>query len=72
MKQKDRPWWIKERLNPQLGTFYVGCGQLAKTVARDMESPIYGGAIMHRYPDWKSYDKRLRELRKNGSRVHLR
>lgn len=63
------PWWIKERYNPQLGTYYVGMGRMSKTAARRAENPLYGSNIMHCFDSQDAYDVRLRDLREAGERV---
>lgn len=65
-----KPFWIKERYNPQLGVYYVGEGQMSRTAAKRHERPLYGENIMHEYPDQKAYEAKLAELRKMGKRVH--
>lgn len=64
-----KPYWIKERHNPQLGTYYVPCGQMSRTAAKKYERPLYGDNIMHEYPDEISYQAKLAELRKRGENV---
>lgn len=39
-------WWIKERNNPQTGTYYVREGRLSKRAAARMENTIYGSNRM--------------------------
>ena len=67
--RRQRQWWIKERDNPQLGTYWVACGQLSKTAARRMEGSLYGMNIMHGYDTEEAYNARLSELRKSRERV---
>jgi hypothetical protein len=62
-------YWIKERRNPQLGTYWVGCGPLAAKEAKKRESSIYGFNVMHGYDTETAYLSRLSELRRNGERV---
>jgi len=66
---KQHPWWIKERFNPQLGTYYVACGQMSKTAAKRYEKPLYGDNVMHRFDAEADYKARLDELKKQGERV---
>lgn len=63
-------YWIKERFNVQLGTYWVPCGQMTKADARKCERPIYGSNTMHGYDTEAEYKKRLKELKDSGSRVH--
>lgn len=66
---KPRRFWIKERYNPQLGTYYVACGAMSIRKAKNEEHPLYGDNIMHEYPDEKSYNAKLAELKARGERV---
>jgi hypothetical protein len=67
--RKPRLYWIKERQNPQLGTYYVACGLMFKSEAKRMASPLYGDNIMHRFYTKDAYDARLAELRAKGEAV---
>ena len=67
---KTKPYWIKERHNPQLGVYYVGCGQMTARDAKRHESPIYGDNIMHEYRSRADYAAKLEELQKRGEKVH--
>jgi len=62
-------FWIKERHNPQLGVYYVACGQLTKVEARKQEKPIYGDNVMHEFETQRAYELRLAELRKEGHKI---
>jgi hypothetical protein len=64
-----KPYWIKERHNPQLGVYYVACGQMSETAAKAYERSKYADNTMHRFDDEASYLARLAELRKDGERV---
>lgn len=59
-----KSFWIKERNNPQLGTYYVACGQLSKTAARKMERSLYGSNVMLEFKSEAEYRAKLAELRK--------
>jgi len=68
--KRIKPWWIKERDNPQLGTYWVACGQLSKTEATRMErGSIYGCNIMHRFDTELEYLSKLTELKNRKERV---
>ena len=71
MKTRVRttPWWIKERHNPQLGVYYVACGQMAARDAKRYESALYGDNTMMRYETEADYSAALAELRERGERV---
>lgn len=62
-------FWIKERHNPQLGTYWVACGKMSKADARKCERPLYGFNIMHAFDSEEAYNARLDELRKAKERV---
>lgn len=65
-----RGFYIKERHNPQLGVYYVACGQMTKRDARKWESnSIYGNNIMHRFEDADSYRDKIRDLKESGESV---
>lgn len=68
-KKKQQPFWIKERHNPQLGVYYVACGQMSKTAAKNHEKPLYGSNIMHEYETEEAYQDRLAELLATGKSV---
>ena len=65
-----KSFWIKERHNPQLGTYYVGCGQLSKQVAKKMGNPIYGHNVMLEFKTESDYVAKILDLRTQGARVH--
>jgi len=62
-------YYIKERYNPQTGTYFVAEGQMTKTEAKRHEKPIYGWNIMHGFDSLAAYEKRLGELKSEGRRV---
>lgn len=68
--KRVKPFWIKQRYNPQLGTYYVPEGQMSKTAAKRYERPLYGDACMHRYETKSDYNTALDKLRKDGEKVH--
>lgn len=65
----QKKWWIKTRYNPQLDTYYVACGLLSKTKAKDLEKTLYGENVMTSYDDQASYLAALAAYREQGSRV---
>lgn len=67
--KRVKPWWIKERDNPQLGTYFVACGQMSKTAAKKHETPLYGFNIMHRFDTEEAYQAELAALKKRKERV---
>jgi hypothetical protein len=66
---KQKMFWIKERDNPQLGTYFILCGQLSKAVAKGMENPLYGSNIMRSYPDEAAYEKEIKKLKEEGASI---
>lgn len=64
-----KSFWIKKRDNPQLGTYYILCGQLSKTAARKQEKALYGHNTMHEYQTEQEYNKAIEELKASGASV---
>ena len=64
-----KQYYIKQRINPQLGTCYVPCGQLSNTAAKRKEGALYGGNYMIGFDTEAEYNARLAELRASGERV---
>jgi hypothetical protein len=62
-------WWIKERDNPQTGTYFCACGQMSKREAKKREDPLYGSNIMRPYATEAEYRAALESLRAAGERV---
>ena len=62
-------FWIKERENPQLGTYYVACGQISIKEALPRERTLYGFNIMHRYATKEAYEAEISRLKAKGERV---
>ena len=67
--KRQKLFWIRERDNPQLGTYFVCCGQLSKIEAKNAEHSLYGYNTMHSYNDEQEYIKAIEELKKNGKSV---
>lgn len=66
----DPPYWIRERQNPQLGTYFVAEGQMSKTAAKRYETgSLYGGNVMHRYENEIKYINAIEKLKKAGERI---
>ena len=60
-------FWIKERENPQLGTYYVACGQITIKEAQGYErKSLYGFNIMHKYATKEAYGAELSRLKESG------
>jgi len=67
--KRARRFWIKERHNPQLGIYFVPCGQMSEAVARRATLTLYGENFMHPFATEAAYNERLAELRKGNHRV---
>ena len=55
-------YWIKERHNPQLGTYYTPMGEMSVKDAAKHERSLYGFNVMLRYKTKTEYDARVKEL----------
>lgn len=66
---KPRYYWIKERHNPQLGIYYVACGNLSIKNAMKMECGIYGNNIMTKFASEAAYNNALQKLKDQGKPV---
>lgn len=67
---KGKYFWIKERDNPQLGTYYVAMGNITTKEAKKYESPrLYGSNIMHKYDTKEAYETALFYLKREGKRI---
>ncbi len=66
---KRTKFWIKQRDNPQLGTYYVPMGQMAKADAKKCESPLYGSNSMLSFDTEEDYRAKIAELKLSGERV---
>ena len=62
-------WWIKERYNPQLGVYYVACGNIPQATAKRMADSLYGTNVMHPYKSKELYVDALSDLLNEGGRV---
>lgn len=63
-------FWIKERYNPQLGTYYVACGNTYTVKdAKKAESPFYGDNTIHKFDTETEYNAEIERLKKAGKRV---
>ncbi len=68
--KRVKPYWIKERHNPQLGTYYVACGQLSRTAAsKMMGKSLYGYNTMQAFTTESEYKKALDSLKAEGHMV---
>ena len=67
---KPKSYWIKQRFNPQLGVYYVACGQISVREAKRLERTLYGDNVMLRFSSEDEYNKKLSELRDSGEKIH--
>lgn len=68
---KRLQYWIKMRVNPQLGTYFIACGQMTKKAAKDAERTVYGFNVMHAFDTEEAYIGRIAELRAAGATVQI-
>lgn len=66
---KPKLWWIKERHNPQLGLYYVACGQMSNAEAKRMESGKYGSNLMLGYDSNSEYVADIERFKREGYSV---
>jgi len=67
---KPKYHWIKERHNPQLGTYYVKCGPMTVREAKSYEgSRGYGSNRMLRFASEEEYHAKINELHAAGKPV---
>lgn len=64
-----KKYYLKERINPQLGTYWVRCGQMSKAAAKRAEEPLYGENVMHEFDSLLAYTQRINELVRTGAHV---
>lgn len=64
-----RHWYLKQRFNPQLGTYWIKCGQLGKREAMGLEGSLYGHNKMHGFETEAEYLAKIAELEREGERV---
>ena len=61
-----KPYWIKQRYNPQIGTYYVACGRLGVREAKKKEGSLYGSNTMLRYETVEEYQAACAEFGVSG------
>lgn len=62
-------FYIKQRHNPQLGTYYVACGRLSKREAKAKERSLFGDNTMLGFDTGEEYLEMLSSLRAAGEHV---
>lgn len=55
-------WYIKERVNPQLKTYYLALGNITQKEARKHENAIYGWNNILKFSTEKEYLEKVKEL----------
>jgi hypothetical protein len=65
-----KSYYIKVRINPQTGTYYVAEGQLTKKDAKKRCNAIYGNNIMLEYATREAYEKAIESLQEKGEKVY--
>lgn len=65
-----KKYYIKERHNPQLGTYYVALGQLSKKEAKKAKDSIYGYNIIIEFDNLNDYYLAIEEYKESGFSVH--
>ncbi len=69
MAAKQLKYWLKERFNPQLGTYWVKRGQMTATAAKRCEKSVYGDNRMHSFDTEAEYLAQIAKLEKSGVSV---
>jgi hypothetical protein len=62
-------YYIKERHNPQLGVYYVACGQMSIKKAKQAERRIYGDNYMLSFDTEQEYQAKIKSLKASGERI---
>ncbi len=70
MKNPTRQFCIKERQNPQLGTYFVQMGWLSQKEIKACEKAIYGRNIVHSFKTEAEGLKFLQEQEAEGSKTY--
>jgi len=65
-----KSYYIKERVNPQTGTYFVLKGQLTKKEVKKEEESIYGTNIMHEYKTNQDYNAAINTLLNKNEKIY--
>ena len=68
---KTLKYWIKQRLNPQIGTYYIGMGQMTIAKAKTQEQALYGTNIMLKFDTEEDYEKKIKELKAAKENIQI-
>ena len=66
---KPRQYYLRERINPQIGRYWVRCGLLSKAAAKKQQNSLYGHNIMHSFATSAEYEQKIAELVANKEDV---
>ena len=69
MVKAKRLYYLRERYNPQLGTYWIRAGQLSKAAAKRWESTAYGENTMHGFETESEYEAKIAKLESDGEKV---
>lgn len=69
MAKTTKPFWIKQRNNPQLGTYYVAMGRMSKTAAKGHGKSIYGSNKMLEFATEAEYKAKIEQLKSEDARI---
>ena len=59
-------YWIKQRNNPQTGTYYVKMGKMTKKEAKEWKDTRYGYNYMLPFKTLEEYENKIKELTEAG------
>ena len=62
-------YFIKERNNPQIGTYYILMGKLSAKEAKKHEASLYGFNTMLKYKTKSEYDRAILSIKESGARI---
>lgn len=65
----SKKFYIKERFNPQLGTYFVKCGQMTKAEAKRAGNCLYGNNVMHAFDTSDAYEDKITEIMRSGEKL---
>lgn len=67
---KNKYFWIKQRNNPQLGTYYVKMGNISVREAKShVSETLYGWNAMLQFSNEKEYLDKIEELQTAGQKI---
>jgi len=64
----NKPWWIKQRYNPQLGMYYVPMGQMSVAAAKRQEKALYGSNVMLRFDTEDKYKQAVQKYKEEAGK----